>query len=377
MANCALRDRLETAKYIPILSIRPAEMVALENLPEHDKDLMLPVIQFRPWVNAAEFQDSLDKINEAYGNRTVIADLDHFYDVGEDNNKSSTLFMKKLADETSGFKNWCDFVALNDFMIPCLQFGKNPRETPEQLKALLALGRGLVVRIPKVGLGNLAAILRALSGVDPKLLLFILDYGKPDPNDLTNVATCLGLLETIFKEFPNCMLSVSATTFPSSFEGLSKQSIKEREFHTVLSRAFRLAPIIYSDWGSARAERNSGGGPEIVPRVDFPLSSVWRFHRCRVTIEDKKKVPNDKKKPVLKNAYMKAALELVNDVALWSQRMPIWGTKMIELTAKGDAFGIVSPVRSTAVRINLHLRRQLYFNNPMQAQKDADDDWVD
>ncbi len=57
MAICALRDRLETAKYIPILSIRPAEMVALENLPEHDKDLMLPVIQFRPWVNAAEFQD--------------------------------------------------------------------------------------------------------------------------------------------------------------------------------------------------------------------------------------------------------------------------------------------------------------------------------
>ena len=363
------------AKYIPILSIRPAEMVALENLPEHDKDLMLPVVQFRPWVNAVEFQDSLDKIKEAYGDRKVIADLDHFYDAGEDNNKSSALFMKKLSDETSGFKSWCEFVASNDFMIPCMQFG-NPSENAKQLKALLVLGRGLVVRIPKEAFVSLTAVLSALAGVDPKMLLFLIDFGKPRPNDLTNDATCLGILETILKKFPDCLLSVSATTFPSSFDGPSRKSIEEREFHTRLSKAFSQAPIIYSDWGSARAERNGGGG-EIIPRVDFPMLSEWVFRRCKVTDKDKEKDPNDRKKPILKNAYSAAALSLVNDETLWNERMPIWGTKMIELTAKGDAFGITSPVRSTAVRINLHLRRQIYFDNPMQAQNDADDDWVD
>jgi Beta protein len=376
MASCALQDRLETAKYIPILSIRPAEMVALENLPEHDKDLMLPVVQFRPWVGAANFQDSLDKINEAYGERKVIADLDHLYDAGEDNKKASALFMNKLLDEASSFKNWCDFVSQHDFMIPCMQFG-NQKSTPEQAMLLLSLGRGLVVRIPKGGLGKLTTVLDALSGADPKMLLFILDFGKPLLEDLTNVTECIGFLETIFEKFPSCSLSVSATTFPSSFDGLTKQRIKEREFHTKLTKAFSQAPIIYSDWGSARAERNSGGGPEIIPRIDFPLSSEWVFHRSRVASEDKTKDKKDKKLPILKNAYTAAAKSLVKDADVWSKRMPIWGTKMIELTAKGDSFGITSPVRSTAVRINLHLRRQLYFDNPTQAQKDADDDWVD
>ncbi len=242
-----------------------------------------------------------------------------------------------------------------------MQFGSK-KPTSDQAKSLLSLGRGLVVRIPKAGFGELTTVLDALSGTDPRMLLFILDFDKTKGNDLTDVATCLGYLQTIFNRFPSCMFSVSATTFPNSFNGPSNIRIKERDFHTELSKAFTQAPIIYSDWGSARAERNNGGGPEIIPRVDFPMSTEWSFHRCRVTNDDKKeKAVGDKKKSVLKNAYKTAAENLMKDTERWGKRMPIWGTKMIELTANGDAFGIVSPVRSTSVRINLHLRRQLYF----------------
>jgi hypothetical protein len=49
---------------------------------------------------------------------------------------------------------------------------------------------------------------------------------------------------------------------------------------------------------------------------------------------------------------------------------------MIELTSKGDEFGIASPSAATTVRINIHLHRQLYYDSPVELT-DTDEDWED
>jgi hypothetical protein len=212
--------------------------------------------------------------------------------------------------------------------------------------------------LPKFGFGNLDVILNALSSVDIDGLLFVLDYGQASQADLAAVAICEGYLKKILEKLPNCHVAVSATSFPDTFDGIVKAPIKERGFYSSVAAQFPGVSIVYSDWGSARAQRNPGGG-RIIPRIDYPTSNEWQFFRRD---ED--------------NGYVIAAksLKAAKD---WQPKMRVWGTQMIERTALGDPYAIVSPVRATAVRINLHMHRQLFFDNPELAIQQTDDAWVD
>jgi Beta protein len=364
MAYETLKERLTEVSYLPVLSVRPAEMKALEELPEHDKSLMLPVVILRPWLNASEFENSLEKLEEVYGERSFIGDLDHDYDFPDEDLKPAALQLKVLMDSADGFKSWREFVVSHPQLIPVLQIGA-PDDIAAQIVEFNKLGRGIVVRLPKVGFSGLPALLKALKDIDPLSILFVFDFGKPKDGDLANIALCDGLLKMAFTEFPGCGLSVSATTFPESFQGIDESKIEEREFYKQLCVANPTLRVHYSDWGSARAERNGGGG-RIVPRVDYPAFGKWYFFR---------KDPGEGNP--IQPGYKDAANELIGNKPVWQPVMPIWGTQMIERTAKGDKFAIVSPVRATAVRINLHMHRQIHFDNPKQAFEEMDDEWID
>ncbi|WP_407300889.1 beta family protein [Klebsiella quasipneumoniae] len=49
-------------KYAPILSLSLSEMEALENLPEKDKDLILPIFPLKGWMSSQLLENSLKKI---------------------------------------------------------------------------------------------------------------------------------------------------------------------------------------------------------------------------------------------------------------------------------------------------------------------------
>lgn len=364
MAYESLKERLTKVTYLPILSVRPAEMKALEELPEHDKDLMLPVVILRPWLNANEFENSLEKLEEVYGERSFIADLDQDYDFPDEDLKPAALQLKALRDSADGFKSWREFVVAHPQLIPVLQIGA-PNDIAAQIIEFTKLRRGIVVRLPKDGFGGLRALLKSLEGLEPSSLLFLFDFGKPRRGDLASIAICDEMVKLAFAEFPGCGLSVSATTFPENFQGVVESKIEEREFYKLLCDANPTLRVYYSDWGSARAERNGGGG-HIVPRVDYPSFGKWYFFR-----------KDQGKGNPIQPGYKEAADDLISNKPVWQPVMPIWGTQMIERTAKGDKFAIVSPVRATAVRINLHMHRQIHFDNPKQAFEEMDDEWVD
>jgi hypothetical protein len=331
-------------------------MRALEELPEHDKDLMLPIVLLRPWLRSKELSSSLEKVEESFGKRTVVLDIDAQYDASAGEELAAAKELKALQDQSDGFKKWCDFVVANENIIPCLQFGE-PGQTAQQLSTLLGLNRGLVVKIPKQGFGALANVVASLAGTDSGDLLFVLDM----QDDLVSVATCEGYIKTILASLPDSAVAVAASSFPDSFDGITDKRIEERRFHLLLCESLKQTKIHYADYGSARAIRNSGGG-RIIPRIDYPTTDHWYFFR-----KDEA------------DGYVKAAKDVVDKAKNkhWEPQIRVWGTQMIERTAKGDTFAIISPVRATAVRINLHLHRQVHFANPAKALEDMEDDWVD
>jgi hypothetical protein len=138
--------------------------------------------------------------------------------------------------------------------------------------------------------------------------------------------------------------------------GVSDQPIYERRLFDTLLDTDRL---IYSDRGSARVERQTGGGGQPAPRIDYPLFDLWDFYRS----DDLVGFPG----------YQQQAINVMTG-GNWNPALRVWGTQMIERTAAGDMSAIGSPQKATAARINLHLQLQAFYGAP-DAAEDTDEDW--
>ncbi len=361
MAETLLSSRLAEIRYLPVLAIRPAEMKALEELPENDKNLLLPLIVLRPWLASNDLAKTFEKIDEAYGTRPWIADVEEWFSLDDEVEIERPVIkeLRALADPSNGFANWCKFIANRDFMIPCVQLREKSELLP-QIVSLSDIGRGIVVKLPRQGFSRLDEILSALSSIKATDFLFIFDFGQSTESDLVDVATCAAFIRKVIKKLPGCNFAVSLTSFPDSFTDLKEAAIIERGFHKAVSALLLGITLIYSDRGSARVKSIGGGGRKPIPRIDYPVPEKWYFSR----FDD-----DD-------GGYQSAAKSLIGK-SYWQDKMRVWGTQMIERTSLNDPYAITSPARATAVRINLHLHRQVFFSNPDDAIKLTDDDWVD
>lgn len=359
---------IEDTPYIPILAVRPAEMNALRELPERNKNLMLPAIQLRPWIGSNNFTNTIQKIKDVYGEeRSIIANIDSDYNCSKysvDGERNAISYFRELKNPTNGYENWCSFIEGNKRYIPCLQLG-DITQFNIQLDYLSAFNRGLVIHLtsPTQILSN--AQLYALQNVSRNnSILFIFDCGEISFRQDLNimVAQWINFASQVATIIPNCKMSFSSTSFPHSFSDIpSYLGIKERQLYEV---AFATAQqqewsLVYSDRGSARMHRPRGGGGVPYPRIDYPTNNKWFFFRS----EDQD------------GNYKPVALATTKS-GIWNPELKIWGTQMIERTAQGDEFAITSPVKATAARINIHLHQQLFHDNP-ENLLETDDEWVD
>ena len=189
---------------------------------------------------------------------------------------------------------------------------------------------------------------------------FVIDFGVAGRNHLQVAALGAGYIDTIRRHAPLSHVALSASSFPDSFVGLAEQQIYER-------RLFDALPVreslIYSDRGSAKVERQTGGGGWPAPRIDYPLATDWKFFRC-----------DDGTTGFEGYREQAEALIATEAQGIWNPRLRVWGTQMIERTAAGDTSAIGSPQKATATRINLHLQRQSFYATPDDAE-DTDEDW--
>lgn len=364
-----MASRFSKVPYLPFLSLRPAEMAALEELPEKTKDRLLPVIHLRPWVSAYALQSGLDRLTAAYGTRpTVIA-------VGPPESASKLRpvhgELARLRDGEGGYRNWCEFIEDrgHEHFIPAVQL-TDAAQIERQVRTFYELDRGLVVIVPRGALAGLRDLTRAVARQteEGRHACFVIDEGRMDRDALSRAATLVGHCDTIRSICPQAHISISGSSFPDEFKGKKSQDIFERLLFDEVVAQVGTRRMIFSDHGSARVERQSGGGGLPAPRIDYPTDAVWSFFRT----DDDKGIDGYQK---VANALLKARVgDEETDPKLFDKKLRVWGTLMIERTAKKLEPTISTPARSTAVRINLHLQRQTFFGDAVGLYE-TEDDW--
>ena len=362
------------ASYYPTLGLRPAEMAAVFELPSRAKARIFPTFQLKPWLAAASFENALDQVNRAYPNLPWIAGLDDtFQPSGRDRPADAT--MLAFRNPANGFANWVAFVEGLPNAVPSLLVGP-PDQVRVQLESLASLGRGVVVRVPEFAIGTLQALIDLVNIVGYTDVLFVLDFQRIDGRYLAHVAAASSYVRRIMDIIPDASIVISSSSFPSTFVGRSEQSIFERSFFNGVVQGADHVELKFGDFGSVRIDRGGGGGAP-TPRVDYATFQDWRFFRQELGDDYAGLSDTAEKAAARFECYQTAALALMATPRLWRPNLRIWGTQMIERTAAGDDTAIRSPVRSTAVRINLHLHLQSYFGDIQSAEAEADDDWED
>ncbi|WP_288741412.1 hypothetical protein, partial [uncultured Rheinheimera sp.] len=275
-------------KYTPILSISPAEMSAIEELPEKDKDLILPVFSLRGWVGSQKLESTIKRIKKSIGSRVWVANVDEtFFTENADylltGKYPREVFhqLKRLVVPDNGYNNWFEFLTENEKAIPTLLWG-DIRELETQIHLLTSLNRGLVIIVTaKTNPFEVKEVFRVLSLNKMNNVFIMLDLGQIDSHHLAQYPSIANQLQNLSASLPEALFSISASSFPSSFSGYNRGEIPIYErllFNKVREKCNDLR-LVYSDRGSARSEKISGGGGIPAPRIDYPLKNDWRFIR--------------------------------------------------------------------------------------------------
>lgn len=361
----ALRD-FTRIQYLPLIDVRPAELVALEELPAKDKDLILPMFKLRPWVGTDTLQHAVNRLLKAYGHRSSFLELGE-PELLDPEKKVRQVHAEigNLRDPQAGYKKWVDFFGLEgcEHFIPVLQWG-NPDQFLAQAEALLALDRGLGIRVDAtLDLAQFAKFV-APSIDAGKDVVFVIDFGKQSGSFAGARGEVKQKVQAILDGCANAAaVAVSASSFPSDFTSTTRQDIFERKLFNSLRSDFGDR-LVFSDRGSARAEALSGGGGLPAPRIDFAKADEWVFFR------------QDKEPPMSTALGYQRQAKLLMDSADWDAKLKLWGCQMIEKTAVSDDTGIFSANRCTAARINIHVHQQLHYGDS-RALYDTDEEWTD
>ncbi|WP_252106371.1 MULTISPECIES: beta family protein [unclassified Halomonas] len=360
-------------KYIPIMSLQPAEMAALEELAEKDKDIILPFICLKGWVSSHKLENSLMRIDRSIGKRNLILDIDkEFLSNNQKKNPKREVVaqLESFLDSSEGYKNWTVFVKDNENYIPALQLD-DLSQLDLQVKNFISLKRFFVVRIcleegKRISSENLRFVIKVLLENSVRETLFIFDLGDLSRKELLERHQYSELVKSVYQRFNEATFCVSGTSFPYSFAGSYRGElpIYERQIFDYIEKENQSAKMIYSDRASTRAGKMGGGGGPTPVRLDYPLKHDWRFIRKENNGARSKE-----------DLYQEAALEMMK-CDYWSQAVRVWGTQMIERTSLRDPYAITSPQRATAARINIHLFQQLYYHYNIE-NVDTEEDWED
>ncbi len=329
--------------YIPILGVRQAEMRALEELAPQVKETLLPFVVLQPWATANELARTVARVNAAVGLRTIVADITEPIPFKGKRRPVHDAF-DLLRNPEDGYQNYVEFIKENENFLPALQL-TNLGQIDAQIVRLADLGRDVTVRLQEPMLRYAGDIAGRFKGIFPSdRIHFILDFEKQNREILVKSVTAISTIQNIRAVLPDCSISVSASTLPENFVGISHQDIFERQFHEVVSEAIGYENAIYCDRGSARAEALGGGSGTPAPRIDLANTGRWHFFRVDDAAD--------------KNEGFRKAAKDAMGAACWDD-LGIWGTEYIKRTADQDETDIIdTATKCTAARINIHLHIQ-------------------
>ena len=106
--------------YVSTLSIRPCEMMVLQQLSSSAKDKIMPCFLLAPWLSAHQLEAAIERVELAYPKRPYILDLEDNYFTRNETRQAVQEF-EELKSPIDRYKNWCEFILEHEYIYPCIQ----------------------------------------------------------------------------------------------------------------------------------------------------------------------------------------------------------------------------------------------------------------
>jgi Beta protein len=351
--------KFENYQYFPTLRTRQSEMRGLKELDADRKAKIVPLLTLGRWPRATDFDKAAEKVAE------VMDGHPYFLDLTADSTHLADQ-QKMLRDSSSAFKAWRDFLGKYEKAIPVVQLNADAkvRDVFKQAQAFENQVGKVAFRIKDFA-SDTPLVINALSAMDDASNAIVFVDCQYIRDSLVAYATgAVAAINLLRNEFPELMIVVMSTSFPSSvisFADSTTQTkgeidILERQLHARVggnSVAFygdhaSIHSVIYDDVLMKRW----------AARIDYPQNFQWCFER--------------RAKDQSPSGFISAAQGIVSlDQDIGTRK--IWGEQMILDAAAGSPFG-AAPSSWIAVRVNIHLSRQIDLSALIESQDGIEDD---
>lgn len=352
---------IRNASYIPTIYLRNAELTAVKELPDAAKDLLCPIFCLKPWLNANHLSSAMQKIESVFVGRKYFLDIDPWKDFSEIKRPAHSQFQELVKNE-NGNQNWVEFFENHPNASPCIIVNHGDLVSiKKQVDAFTVADKAFLVRLSKENGKSFDAIIDQVCLVDHSNFGFVIDVGWSG-DLLAQQGWADSLVKRIVaKRGDGIPIIITGSSFPDSFQNFapgSSAQLKERILFNLIKSQNNQAKLVYGDWASSRSPSEGGGG-QIPPRIDLSTHLAWEIYRF------------DKDQ----GGFFAAAIRAKRSKD-FPKHLQIWATYMIDATALGDANGIDSQFKAAAVRINMHLYQQLYFEQ-LDFPSSTDDDYLE
>lgn len=337
---------LEAVEYVPLLHSKRAEIRALRHLDTAIRNAIFPIIVLRPW-NANNLSKAFERIDESVGDFRYGLDLDR-YKFGAGGRQPAATEFDALFSSHDGFASYYDMISQGGGRVPVLRSEAGQfTHIDKQLQHADNIGRGIIVRVERDYTTNLSDLLSNPNFL-PQDALFVVDVGWTT-EVLFQELWATTVISTISNAYPDAEIAYVSSCFPDSFSHIVNSgvfSIDDRNLFARLRQRHNNANLTYGDWGSTRKSLEAGGGTHY-NRIDLADLGSWTSYR----------------ETVVGDTYNKLAINIINNVALWSNIPPCWGRHAVESTAINIPGAIVGTEGAASARINMHITVQASGGN--------------
>jgi len=336
----------ESYGYYPALRTRAAELGGLKQLTRQEKEKIVPLITLGKWPRSEDIQVSLDKVVDA------MEDLPFILDVTREGKHHSESSAGLLSTENN-FSAWRNFVSQRKNIVPVVQItdGAKLREITMQAREFEETKQSLAFRITNPQ-RDIQKVISSLATLDtPENAIVFIDLGYVRGNMPIATAAAVSAINQLRQEIPETIISVLSTSFPSTVTTFCREDGRSGEIDIIERELFQTIGgrdiCIYGDHGSIHAVVYDETGGRYVPRIDLPFDDSWYFERR--SGEDS-------------SGYIDAARAILRECPEVADEAG-WGPEMIRNAANGQIEGMGSPAKWIAVRVNMHISRQIRLSH--------------
>lgn len=356
--------------YYPSLRSTDGEHIGYRNLPNKDKDHLLPIFEISQHTDDVDFNNAIQLISTSAGKRPFILDFCRegmpqptLPKQSKDPKAAKDLFDKAVVahaqymaarqsvlNPADGYANWRSIVADFPNAVPTIIFDKPSPQVLRQAVKLSSKYECLAIRITPTDDQKILSIVPQIAAVldSPDQLLIIFDAGYSRTSN-KGVDFAVNGITQISSELDMQGDLLRAVFMSSSFPHLQHVGLMtiENQDWAAWWEATQHFPFMFGDYAAMyrhklRAVKPHGWRASVV----LPLPLSWLAYRDSNS-QDRDGWADGVEK-IATNDYFKGAPD-------------IWGTHAIKKAQGGNFDGLEWPRDWHGVKVNIHIHQQLEF----------------